>query len=417
VLNFSIPYRAPAAPGACPAGPAGRLIGVLGLLPLLVVGAPLRLAAEGMNDSAPLFTRAPQDTVIPAEVSNHVMTVSAMVNGQGPFRMLVDTGCSFSMISPEVADAVEARGVTGEDEDVAAVNGLGDVVTTPRVVLESITLGAIRFEGVIAGVVPLELQSRIEGKTLDGILGYTLFSELFVGLDFKNQRLHLSEVWPKQLPPVRAELITTAHDEVPFVAVKIQDRDFDVMVDTGANDRVHLAPEAAATLAWKVQPRPGVMLAVAGEAARERIGRAEGKLVLGRLEQPDPVIEISTGAPTIGIGLLEPYVLLFHPVEAKLWLLAAGDGPIPSPPEVSIGLSLLAEADGWRVVGIIPASPAAAAGIKAGDLLTEIEGQPSRQWTRDQMQDWIETHPVIALKIASGGTARDYSLNSWNLVP
>jgi len=388
------------------------------LLHLLALGsAGISRVAADMNDSAPLFTRAAQEAVIPAEVSNHVMTVTVTINGQGPFRMLVDTGCSFSMISPEVADAVEARGMTGDDEDVAAINGLGDVVNTPRVVLDSIVVGSIRFEGVIAGVVPLELQSKIDGKALDGILGYTLFSDLFVGMDYKNQRLRLSEAWPKDLPPVRAELVTTFRDQVPFITVNIQNRVFDLMVDTGANDRVHLEPAAAATLRWKVEPRAGVLLAVAGETARERIGRASGQMELGRLVQPDPVIEISAGSPTIGIGVLQHYVLLFHPAEAKLWLLAAEDGPIPSPPEVTIGLSLFAETNGWRVAGIIPDSPAETAGIKPGDLLTMIEGMPARQWTRDQLQAWIETHPTVSIRVTSGAAEHDYSLRSWNLIP
>jgi len=391
------------------------------ILPCLL-GLAVLLAARGrvagaINESGPLFTRASQAASVPAEVSNHVMCVNVLINGQGPFRMLVDTGCSFSMISPEVADAVEARGLNTEDEDVEAVNGLGDVVSTPRVVLESITVGSIRFEGVVAGVVPLELQSKIDGRALDGILGYSLFSDLFVGLDYRNQRLQLSEQWPKGLPPVRAELATVEQDEVPFINLKIQGHDFRVMVDTGANDRVHLSPDLIGDLTWKVEPRPGVMLAVAGETAREKIGRLEGTLELGKLHQPEPVIEISAGTPTIGIGLLQPYILVFHQAEEKLWLCSAVDGPIPSPPELTVGLSLFAEAGGWRIAGIIPDSPAEAAGIKGGDLVTEIEGQPAHGWTRDQIQDWIETHASIALKVVSGAAAHDFNLHVWDLVP
>src|ERR1700678_4412459 len=82
-----------------------------------------RLGASAQHESAPLFTRISQQTIIPAEVSSHGMFVSVMINGQGPFRMQIDTGCSFSMISPEVAAAVEARGIDTNDDDVQTING------------------------------------------------------------------------------------------------------------------------------------------------------------------------------------------------------------------------------------------------------------------------------------------------------
>src|SRR5580692_1575904 len=121
---------------------------------IAAIGAP-RLAASVINEFAPLFTQISQPATIPAENTSHGMFVSVMINGQGPFRMQVDTGCSFSMITPEVAAAVEAHGIDLEDDDPPVVNGLGDALMVPRVLLDTVTLGGIQFKGVIAGVVPL----------------------------------------------------------------------------------------------------------------------------------------------------------------------------------------------------------------------------------------------------------------------
>jgi predicted aspartyl protease len=378
--------------------------------------ATLRLDAA-LHPDAPAFTQINQPIVVPSEVSNHVMFVSVMINGQGPFHMLVDTGCSFTIISPEVAAAVEARGMdmTAADEEV--VNALGDTISTPRVVLDSIDLGGVQFEGVVAGVVPLEIQSKVDGRELDGLLGYTLFSDLFFAMDFPAQALVLSADWPKGRPPVRAELGLTEHSEVPFIKVALQGRQFEVMVDTGANDRLHLVPEELASLAWKAEPRPGPMLAVAGETTREQIGRLSGTLDVGGLKQLDPVVEIGGGTPAIGIGLLQPYCLVFHEAEDKLWLCSVDNGPIPSPPELSVGLSLLAEAAGWRVAGIIPNSPAEKAEISEGDLVTEIEGKKAPAWSRDQIQNWIDTHAILNLKLSTSAGERAVSLPVWTLVP
>lgn len=376
-----------------------------------------RLGAAPLHESAPLFTRIGEPAIIPAEVSSNGMCVSVMIDGKGPFRMLIDTGCSFSMITPEVEAAIEASGIEMEDEDVRAVNGLGDAVTMPRVLLDSVAIGGVEFDGVIAGVVPLELQSRVEGRSLDGLLGYSLFSSLFFALDFPNHNLVLSSDWPKNLPPVRAELAITEQSEVPFVAVKLQDQEFSVMIDTGASDRFHLPPASAASLSWKSEPRPGFLLAVAGETGREQIARLAGTLELGPVREMEPVVGLSAGPATIGVGLLRSFCLVFHEAEDKLWLCSAQDNPVPSPAVLSVGLSLLADPGGWRVAGIIPNSPAEEAGIGEGDLVTQIEGRPAQDWTQDQIQGWLDAHASIALKLATRSGERDLNLRVWSLVP
>lgn len=382
----------------------------------VVAIATSRLCASALHESAPLFTRISQQTIIPAEVSSHGMFVSVMINGQGPFRMEIDTGCSFSMISPEVAAAVEARGSEGDD-DVRADNALGNVVSMPRVLLDSISIGGVQFEGVVVGVIPLELQSKIDSRELDGLLGYSLFSDLFFALDFPKQNLVLSQEWPKDIPPVRAEMTITERTEVPFIAVKVQGRPFDVMVDTGSNDRLHLDSSAVASLSWRTEPRPGFLLAVVGGVGHENIGRLSGELDLGPLQQREPVVDVSDGPLTVGVGLLHSFCLVFHEAEDKLWLCSTEEGPIPSPPERSVGLSMFSDGSGWRVAAIIPNSPAEEAAISAGDLVTLVEGQPARNWTRDQIQDWIETHATLALRLSSKSGERDVTLPVWLLVP
>ena len=79
------------------------------LLIVVVAGwavAPLR--AEIAKETAPLFTRIGRAVAVPAELRNHMLFVNVMVNGQGPFRVFVDTGCSFTLFSPELAAAVKA---------------------------------------------------------------------------------------------------------------------------------------------------------------------------------------------------------------------------------------------------------------------------------------------------------------------
>jgi predicted aspartyl protease len=374
------------------------------------------LRAE-IHESAPLFTRISQPVVIPAEVSGHGLFVSVMINGQGPFRMQVDTGCTYMVVSPEVAAAVEAHAADPDEEDSETINGLGDTIAVPRVLLDTVTVGGVEFEGVEAGVVPLELQSKVDSRQLDGLLGYTLFSDLFFALDFPGQRLVLSKEWPKDLPAVRAELPIHENSEVPYIPVTVQGRAMDVMIDTGASDRIHLPPEETTGLDWKTEPRPGLLIAAAGEVGQEKEGRLSGSLEIGAVEQPNPVVGVSGGSPNLGMGLLHSFCLVFHEGEDKFWLCSDETGPLPSPPDLTMGFSMMAETGGWRVAGIIPNSPAEQAEIAKGDLVTRFEGRPAAEWTRDQIQGWVDTHHTVALRVTSPAGERELVLRVWALVP
>jgi predicted aspartyl protease len=376
-----------------------------------------RLVASELHESAPLFTRIGQPVIIPAEVSSHGLFVSVMINGQGPFRMLVDTGSTCSMISPEVAAAVEARGDDAEEEGAQIVNAFGNSLSIPQVLLDSVELGGVQFEGVVAGVVPLEVQSKIDSREIDGLLGYSLFSDLFFALDLPGQALVLSTDWPKDMQPVRAELAIRENTGVPFVSVKVQGKEFDVMIDSGSTDGLHLSPAEAASLSWKIEPRPGLLLSVAGEMGREKMGRLSGVLELGQLRQNEPVVDVSEGAPTIGVGLLHSFCLVFHEADDRLWLCSAASGPVPSPPVRTVGLSMVADKDGWRVIATIPNSPAEEAMIMKGDLVTQIEGKSARSWSRDQVQNWVETHENLALRMSTESGEREVNLHVWLLVP
>jgi predicted aspartyl protease len=376
-----------------------------------------RLAGASLNESAPLNTRIGQTTVVPAEVSSHGMFVSVMISGQGPFRMMIDTGCSICVISPEVAAAIKASGREIEDQDLEARNGLGESLSMPQVLLDSVKIGGVEFEGVAAGVVPLELQAKIEDRPLDGLLGYSLFSDLFFALDYPGHRLVLSTDRPKNLPPTRAELAITEQSGVPFVTVRNQGRAFTVMVDLGANDPLHLPPELVKALKWQVEPRPGFLLAVAGGTSRERIGRLAGTLELGPVRQLHPAVGLSEGPASIGVGLLHSYCILFHEAENKVWLCSPHGGSLPSPAVRTVGLSLFADPGGWRVAGTIPGSPAEKAGISTGDLVTQIEGLPASDWRPDQIQAWIDTHATMALRLVADAAERQLKLPVWALVP
>ena len=379
------------------------------------VAAPL--AAEIIQETAPLYTRMERAVAVPADLRNHLLFVNVMVNGQGPFRVFVDTGCSFTLFSPDLAVAVKAQPGPDDEDTATAFNALGDPLAVPRALFDSVELGSVRFEGVIAGILPMTRFTQIDGQRVDGVLGFSLFSEVFLGLDYPGHRLLLGPGWPENLPPLRAEMAGHEHAEVPFIAAGLQDKSFEVEIDSGSNGSLHLPIEMASALSWKAEPRPGPLIEAIDEETRDYLGRLNGRLTLGSLVMPEPVTSVGGSEPTIGYDVLGGFCIVFDQRTDRVRFYSQQDGPITSPSERSVGLSVKLDPAGWRVVRVIPGSPAEEARLAAGDLITRIEGNLASNWSRDQLHDWVDTHDAMKLQVVSGGSSRDLKLRVWLLVP
>jgi predicted aspartyl protease len=384
----------------------------------MAIALHARLVGGTLSEAAPLFTRIGDSVSVPAEISGHAMFVNIMVNGHGPYRVLVDTGCSVTLVSPALAAAVGAIIEDPEERPDVARNGLGDPIQIQHVMLASIELGGARFEGVTAAVTDsFDRMSAIEGHRIDGALGFPLFADLFLGLDFPNHRMLLDRKWPANAPAIQASLTAVERNDVPFVQVTIQGIPVDVMIDTGANQALHLPSEIASALRWKEEPRAGSMFAVVGEVGREGIGRLAGSMSLGELQQVEPTAVISPGTASLGVRSLERFCLIFHQSENRVWLCGADAAPIMPTAERSNGLSVYAAPGGWRIAGVIPGSPAEDAHMAAGSLITQIEHQSAASWTRDQMNQWINSHAEVALVVSDRSGDRALTLPVWDLVP
>jgi predicted aspartyl protease len=391
-----------------------RLILTILVLPIIIAA---RLPAA-FNPDSPLYSRVAGRIEIPAELCDKTLFVKVAINGHGPFRMMVDTGASVTMITPAVAAAINEGVEDDEEAPVEAINGFGNESALSCVLLRTLEMNGAQFEGVRAGVVTgLAPLAQASGQKVDGVIGFSLFSNVFVALDFPGRRLVLDAGWPKNLAPIRAELDVHEAHEVPFVTARLQGRNLDLMIDTGSNRGLLVTPEMAEPLTWKAEPRPGPLVSVIGQTAREYVGRAGGELHVEQVTQIEPIVAISDGEPSLGVEFLQRFCVVFDQAHDKMWLCAAGDDPVPSPAEHSLGLSLIQDGAGWRVAATIPGSPAEGVGIVSGDIVTRIEGKPATRWSRDQIDQWTDGHSQVALSIRHDRSSRDITLPVWALVP
>lgn len=110
-----------------------------------------------------------------------------MLNGQGPYDFILDTGASATLLSPEMADHL---GLSMTEE----ISVLGAVTASMggRGVLKSLALGTAlqqNLQVVIADIFS-PLPQKI-GARLDGVVGYDVLKAYRVTLNYVEQTLLL----------------------------------------------------------------------------------------------------------------------------------------------------------------------------------------------------------------------------------
>ncbi|MDO9474094.1 MAG: retroviral-like aspartic protease family protein [Caulobacter sp.] len=109
------------------------------------------------------------------------MTLAVMVNGSGPYRFVVDTGANRSVLSTEVATALDL-----EPSGRAMVHGIAGVLPSPTVRVQSLGIGGLVSRRVSMPV----LDRRFLGA--DGLLGVDVMANRRAILDFRGQTFTLA---------------------------------------------------------------------------------------------------------------------------------------------------------------------------------------------------------------------------------
>jgi predicted aspartyl protease len=107
--------------------------------------------------------------------------VPVMINGKGPFRLVVDTGASYSTISPRLAAAIK---LVPTADSLIAVNGVTGTDMLPSAPVESLQAGDLVIENTRMPVVAAMMLADS-----DGILGVAGLHRERLLVDFEHDRV------------------------------------------------------------------------------------------------------------------------------------------------------------------------------------------------------------------------------------
>ncbi|MDR3737631.1 MAG: retropepsin-like aspartic protease [Terracidiphilus sp.] len=231
--------------------------------------------------------------------------VDVMVNGQGPFRFVVDTGTGAdAIITPALAQRLGL-------EDVGQVrltdpSGQGEQ-HTPLVQTTSLVVAGVNFGSVRA----LRHVLNGEDESCVGLLGFTLFRDYLLTLDFPKRLLTLER---GQLAPEGDKDVMTfkAPEGVPVVTLGVGRVWIEAQLDSGGTG-LTLPESLAIRVKFSTAPVPYSMGQSVATRFQMKVGRLAEDVRLGQYVFHRPVVEVHPAFPRVNVGAepLGSFVITF----------------------------------------------------------------------------------------------------------
>ena len=202
-------------------------------------------------------------------MQGRVLFLDARINGQGPFRLILDTGATETVITPPVARRLGIKTVP-----VSASQRKGSVA--------SLAVGTAAVSDLTVYVFdpPQAVSLRLdEGADYHGLLGYTFLSRFVTTLDYGRMQVSFA---PLPARPARVRADGTDSNGVPFeivehlirVPIRIDGSGpLRFLFDTGSAEVV-LFPPTARALGFPAPP-PGDASPRFAEAKSISVGTAQ----------------------------------------------------------------------------------------------------------------------------------------------
>ena len=353
--------------------------------------------------------------VVPALTVGNFLLVETKWDRHGPYRFLIDTGSSVTLVTPELARRYRATVQAPETmPQVRVRSATGGTTLLESTVISRLELAGARFEDARVLVHDCRDLSAHLGLRIDGVLGFPLFRETVLTLDYPRSRLLLQPRLPAPLVPGVA---ITFNNELrtPLIPLQLGEQNITALIDSGSDAPLSLNLSGLATDFVQL-PRPGVAVGTLTGDHLQHIGRWRQPLYIGDYIVPQPIVDVTEGLSSLGGGILRYFTVTFDQERNRVTFHREARGPILLPPKRSCGLSFTKFPAYWRVVSVVPDSPAHAAGVQGGDLVTRINDEPVAAWDYLRFEQLVATASGIRFTFLNGTQEASHTLGVIELV-
>jgi PDZ domain-containing protein/aspartyl protease len=370
--------------------------------------------------------------VIPMSVYHNRVYLAARVNSSGVLSAVLDNGASVSGVSDAIADRLHIQ-----RSSRAPLVGNGDQRLTIELARDvTFHVGGVALREPVAAIVPLRPFVALEGRAVDAIVGKDLFARFVVDVDYDAGRLTLrdprafdyrgrGQVVPLHVSRDRSHAwmsgtITAAGGAVIPARLGL---------DMGTYSAVRLyAPfvreHALARAAKSTVATYGFGLGGEFPVTLARLTAAS----IGPVTIDHPVAELSTATSgatagtdvdgTIGGAVLRHFHVIVDFARSRMILEGGHEIAAPFAADES-GLLLSARGIGLDTIvvrHIARGSPAEAAGIRVGDVIRSVNGEPASRLGLEVLRTSFMRSAQYALEIGRAGATVKLTLTTRRLI-
>ncbi|WP_083937578.1 retropepsin-like aspartic protease [Sphingomonas sp. PR090111-T3T-6A] len=168
----------------------------------LTTGVTLQPPPPAPGQPLPDAAAAPEDassTAVPLHDADQRMTVKVMINGSGPFRFIVDSGATRTVISRRLATLLGLPSA-----GTVTLHSVGGESQVAAVKIASLSLSDMPSQPIIA---PVLTEADLGGV---GILGIDVLANKRVVIDLRNNQMKVEPARHSRSPTEPGEIVVTA---------------------------------------------------------------------------------------------------------------------------------------------------------------------------------------------------------------
>lgn len=354
--------------------------------------------------------------ILPAKTIGGYLIVEVPNGRREPRHFLIDTGSSLTLITPELAQEIaDQDNPAAKLTPVRVKSARGDSVSLPATMLPVLNLGGVSFEDITVAIYDTAPLSSHLGVKIDGILGFPLFGHTLLTLDYPQSRIVLAPGDSVAKVP-GTPIPYTTRNRTPIISVKIGEYDVSVLIDSGSDAALNLHP-GLRDIRYTQPPRPIAFVGTLTGDHALQVTRLTQPLTFAGQTFPSPIVQLTDELTSIGGAILENFSITFDQARSRVSFQRDSRQPIEQPSLRDTGLNFRKTPAYWRVVNIVPDSPASTGGFQLGDLVSRINGETVSQWDLIRYEQLLSKTTEITYTLLQGTEESSITLPVADLVP
>ena len=391
--------------------------------PILAAGFLVSIVVLAEIVAGPAYAK----TDVPISVEAGFVIVDVRIDGRGPFPMVFDTGAE-NTITPEIAVKLDLKTEGSGSVQDSGGNNIPVTYTNVR----AFRLGDVELtdQPLIVGPLPRYLTDRGSRPPLAGIVGYELLARFAVRLDYEDRQLSLTPGEDFQYVGQGTKEPLRFSGKLPAVSALADLISGIFLIDTGSVGALTLRRAFVEKHGLEVRHPSALRIKSIGaagpfDAILTRLDRFD--IAGSRIERPATRFPSTTGQGlpftdidgSVGYEILRQFLITFDYQRRNIWFEHSKVFGTRTGQGTAGFQALKAEGAGFRVITILPNTPAAEAGLRVGDVIVAVDGASTASMSLNDFAVLMRKPPgtMVNIEIDRQGNARSLPLTLKDVLP